>query len=102
MLTTDFVIYLALGLLGLCFGSFAGATVWRLRARQLVADRASGEDVDSKELKKLLPLTKVSFAKDRSKCLHCGYELRWYDLIPLVSWVSLKGRCRQCLSLIHI
>lgn len=96
MLTTDFVIYLALGLLGLCFGSFAGATVWRLRARQLVADRASGEDVDSKELKKLLPLTKVSFAKDRSKCLHCGYELRWYDLIPLVSWVSLKGRCRQC------
>jgi len=96
MLTTDFVIYLALGLLGLCFGSFAGATVWRLRARQLVADKAAGEAVDSKELKRLLPLTKKSFTHDRSKCLHCGYELRWYDLVPLISWVSLKGRCRQC------
>jgi len=45
-----------LGFLGLCMGSYAGATVWRLRARQLVEDKADGEKVDSKEYKKLLPL----------------------------------------------
>lgn len=96
MLTTEIVIYIALTLLGLCFGSFAGATVWRLRARQLVADKAAGEEFDKKELKRLLPLTKKSFANDRSRCLHCGYELHWYDLVPLLSWLSIGGKCRNC------
>jgi prepilin signal peptidase PulO-like enzyme (type II secretory pathway) len=82
--------------LGLCLGSFAGASVWRLRAYQLKADKKDGETVDAAEFKKLKQLTKHSIAKDRSVCLHCGYELRWYDLIPLVSWLSLHGKCRNC------
>lgn len=86
----------ALTLFGLCLGSFAGASVWRIRARQLKADKAAGEKVDAKEFKKLRPLTQQSLSKDRSVCLHCGYTLRWYDLIPLVSWLGLKGKCRNC------
>lgn len=31
-----------------------------------------------------------------SHCMHCGYELRWYDLVPLFSFMILKGRCRKC------
>lgn len=31
-----------------------------------------------------------------SHCMTCGYELRWYDLIPLLSFLMLKGRCRKC------
>lgn len=31
-----------------------------------------------------------------SHCMHCGYELRWYDLIPLFSYILLRGRCRKC------
>ncbi|HEY8886424.1 MAG TPA: prepilin peptidase [Candidatus Microsaccharimonas sp.] len=92
----DFIIYLALVLFGLVFGSFAGASVWRLRARQLVADKKSGEHVDHAEYKKLKKLAHEKLSKDHSRCLHCGYELRWYDLIPLVSWVTLGGRCRDC------
>ena len=87
---------IALGLIGLCMGSFAGASVWRLRARQLKADKKAGEEVDKAEYKRLNPLTKQSLTKDRSVCLHCGYALRWYDLIPLVSWLTLKGKCRNC------
>lgn len=34
----------------------------------------------------------------RSSCMHCNYQLRWYDLIPVLSWIFLKGRCRQCQS----
>lgn len=85
-----------LAVLGLLFGSFAGATVWRLRARQLVEDKAAGEKVDGKEYKTLLPLTKASLTGDRSRCLHCGHTLAWYDLIPLVSWLSTRGKCRYC------
>jgi prepilin signal peptidase PulO-like enzyme (type II secretory pathway) len=85
-----------LGIFGLLFGSFAGASVWRLRARQLVEDRQAGEKVDKAEYDRLVPLTKPSFAKDRSRCLHCGHTLAWYDLLPLVSWLQLRGKCRYC------
>ncbi|MBQ68716.1 hypothetical protein CL689_01450 [Candidatus Saccharibacteria bacterium] len=87
---------ISLAIFGLILGSFAGATVWRLRARQLLFDKKHGEKVDAKEWKRLQPLTRQKLRSDRSRCLHCRYELRWYDLIPLFSWLSLKGRCRQC------
>jgi prepilin signal peptidase PulO-like enzyme (type II secretory pathway) len=86
----------ALGILGLAMGSFAGATVWRLRARQLVQDKNDREEYDKKEYKKLLPLTQSKTTDDRSRCLHCGHTLAWYDLIPLVSWLSTGGKCRYC------
>jgi len=90
------LIYTALVLFGLVLGSFAGASVWRLRARQLVADKKAGEPVDHKEYTQLKKLAHQKVATDRSRCLHCGYELRWYDLVPLVSWLTLRGRCREC------
>lgn len=31
-----------------------------------------------------------------SHCMSCGYELRWYDLIPVFSWLVLGGTCRKC------
>lgn len=31
-----------------------------------------------------------------SHCMSCGYELRWYDLIPVFSWLGLRGKCRKC------
>jgi len=32
----------------------------------------------------------------RSRCDSCKHKLSWYDLIPLVSWAVLRGRCRHC------
>ena len=32
----------------------------------------------------------------RSRCDSCGYTLKWYDMIPLVSYVFLLGKCRKC------
>lgn len=88
--------YVVSAVLGLLVGSFVGASVWRLRARQLVEDKRAGEQVPTAEYKKLKPLTGKSVSKDRSQCLTCGHELRWYDLLPLVSWASTGGRCRYC------
>jgi len=90
------VIYLTLVLVGLVLGSFAGASVWRLRARQLVQDKSSGEHVYHDEYARLNKLTKSTLVNDRSQCLHCSYTLKWYDLIPLFSWMNLRGRCRKC------
>lgn len=90
------VVYLALVLVGAALGSFAGATVWRLRARQLSFDKENKEPYDKKEYNRLKKLLGKRTLEDRSRCLECGYALKWYDLIPIVSWLSLKGRCRSC------
>lgn len=90
------LIYLILVLVGLCLGSFSGAMVWRLRARQLAIDRSRHEAYDKEEYEQLKKLTKATVIHDHSQCLHCSYRLRWYDLVPLISWISLRGRCRQC------
>ncbi len=60
-----------LAALGAAMGSFVGALVWRLR---------TGRD----------------FVKDRSRCEHCEHVLGFFDLIPVFSWLLLKGRCRYC------
>ena len=78
------------GVLGAILGSFVGAQIWRLRARQLTEDKKAGERVDRKELKKLSPLIK-KVSKDRSRCLSCGHELALYDLIPVFSWVIVNS-----------
>ena len=89
-------ILIALGLVGVTFGSFAGATVWRLRASQLRQDEAAGEKVSKRAKKEVGHVKKASVATDRSVCLHCGHQLAWYDLLPLFSWLQLGGKCRYC------
>lgn len=81
--------------LGAVMGSFIGAQVWRVRARQLVEDKQAGEPVDTLELRCLKPLLRP-LKDDRSRCLSCGHDLRWYDLLPVVSWLVTRGRCRYC------
>ncbi|MBQ4537930.1 MAG: prepilin peptidase [Lachnospiraceae bacterium] len=45
---------------------------------------------------------KESLIKSRSHCEGCGYQLRWYDLIPLFSYIFLGGKCRKCKAIISI
>ena len=39
---------------------------------------------------------KQDIVKTSSHCMTCGYKLKWYDLVPLFSFILLKGRCRKC------
>lgn len=82
--------------LGLIAGSFALAQVWRLRRQQLEDDEKNGDKVSVKDKKAVEQLLHKGIRNDRSVCLHCGHQLQWYDLIPLVSWLQLKGKCRYC------
>ena len=65
-----YLLFLA-ALLGLAFGSFAGCAASRL---------AAGE----------------SFVRGRSRCDACGHVLGPLDLVPVLSWLFLRGRCRYC------
>jgi len=64
-------------LLGLAIGSFLNVLIYRL-PREL------------------------PFVKGRSRCPHCEHVLAWYDLVPLISYVVLLGRCRYCKQYISI
>lgn len=57
--------------LGACLGSFVNCLAWR---------QANGESV----------------LAGRSHCTSCGHVLGVLDLIPVVSWLALRGRCRHC------
>lgn len=63
--------------LGLIFGSFLNVVIYRM----------------PRELK---------ISKGRSECCNCGHTLRWYDLIPLFSYLFIGGRCRYCKAKISI
>jgi leader peptidase (prepilin peptidase)/N-methyltransferase len=67
-----FAFYLiCLGAFGLIFGSFGNVLIWRV---------PRGESVVSPP----------------SHCPKCGHDVRWYDNVPVVSWMLLRGRCRDC------
>jgi leader peptidase (prepilin peptidase) / N-methyltransferase len=74
--------WLAFVLLGLGFGSFVNALVWRLHKQE---NSKSNKDKG-----------RYSITRGRSECVHCGHKLAARDLLPIVSWLSLRGRCRYC------
>ena len=67
----DLPILIGLFLLGLCVGSFCNVLIYRI---------PKGEE----------------FVKTGSHCMTCGHPLKWYELIPVFSWLAQKGKCRAC------
>ena len=65
------VTYIFIFLYGLLVGSFLNVVIFRVPKKE-------------------------SVAKKRSHCMTCGYTLAWFDLIPLFSWLALRGKCRKC------
>lgn len=41
---------------------------------------------------------KETIVTKRSHCMSCGYHLSWYDMVPVASWLALRGKCRKCKS----
>jgi leader peptidase (prepilin peptidase)/N-methyltransferase len=59
------------GVLGLAIGSFLNVVIHRVPAG-------------------------TSLLRPASACPACGHAIRWYDNIPVISWIVLRGRCRDC------
>lgn len=67
----DILILIMLFLLGLCVGSFCNVLIYRI---------PKGEE----------------FVRTPSHCMSCGHELKWYELVPVFSWLAQGGKCRAC------
>jgi leader peptidase (prepilin peptidase)/N-methyltransferase len=64
-------IYIVVLLYGILIGSFLNVCIYRIPKKETIV-------------------------MERSHCMSCGYQLSWYDLIPVASWLALRGRCRKC------
>ena len=88
-------------ILGLLVGSFLNVVIYRLpkmmeqdwlaQCRELTGDASPEETTE-----------KITLSTPRSRCPHCGYQLRAIDNIPIVSYLFLGGKCRQCKAPISI
>ena len=109
-----------LGLLGLCIGSFLNVVIYRMPVmmqRQWLSDcadqleqtedlrRHAGLDAGSAQALAaagrslqhgLQRQPALSLSRPRSRCPHCGHQLRWHENLPLLGWLRLGGRCAAC------
>jgi len=84
------MIYWLLFIIGLCIGSFLNVVIYRETRNEV--KRFANLKVKKEGIGRYLP----SWTKGRSVCDHCGRKIRWYDNIPLLSYLLLRGRCRFC------
>ena len=64
-------IYILIFTFGIVIGSFLNVCIYRIPMHETVVS-------------------------ERSHCMRCGYQLSWYDMIPVFSWLFLGGKCRKC------
>lgn len=74
--TMTFFIYATLAIFGLIFGSFLNVATLRYDPRR--------------------GFSNMRFLGGRSHCPHCRAQLAWYELVPVLSYLFLRGRCRHC------
>ena len=70
-------LYITIGLFGITIGSFLNVCIYRIPKKE-------------------------NIATTRSHCMECNTQLKWYDLVPLFSWLFLGGKCRYCRTKISI
>ena len=73
----EILLYIIVFLYGIVIGSFLNVLIFRVPKKE-------------------------NIAMTRSHCMSCGYQLKWYDLVPLFSYLALGGRCRKCKTRISV
>jgi len=94
--------YLVVALFSLVIGSFLNVVIYRLpkmleqswyqECREFLSDelKAKKKETNTEEPQIL------TLSKPNSSCPHCRHQIRFYENIPVVSWLFLRGKCSQC------
>ena len=93
-----------LGLLGLLVGSFLNVVIHRLP--KMMEQRWAAECAefshagDAPVIEE--PSERFNLLVPRSRCPHCGHQIRWFENIPVISYAALRGRCHGCAAPISL
>ncbi len=107
ILQTPSIALLLAGLLGLCVGSFLNVVIhrtplimtygWR---KEIAWYLDSQDDFDKTHVQGITSVitndTPISLSLPASRCPNCGHQIRFYENIPIISWLMLRGACSDC------
>ncbi|MEC5214531.1 leader peptidase (prepilin peptidase)/N-methyltransferase [Polaromonas sp. CG_9.5] len=91
-LLPDLVAVLA-GILGLLIGSFLNVVIYRVPK---MMERQWAEECAELTGTPTTPTEKFNLLTPRSRCSSCGHQIQWYENIPVVSYLFLRGKCSAC------
>lgn len=81
------------GVLGLLVGSFLNVVIYRLPR---ILERQWADECAELTGKEPVHAEPFNLVVPRSRCRQCGHVIRWYENIPVLSWLALRGKCSAC------
>ena len=82
------------GFLGLLVGSFLNVVIYRLP--KMMAQQWAAECAELTGQASQAPAEKLSLTSPRSRCSQCGHMIAWFENIPVLSYIFLRGKCSVC------
>ena len=82
------------GFLGLLVGSFLNVVIYRLP--KMMEQQWAAECAELTGQTSEPAAEKLSLISPRSRCSNCGHMIAWYENIPLLSYLFLRGKCSVC------
>ena len=93
--TNPTALYIAVGLFSLCIGSFLNVVIYRTPKMMEQEWRQDCQILLSPE-QAIIDESKLTLSQPASTCPQCDTEIRWYQNIPVISWLALGGKCGSC------
>jgi leader peptidase (prepilin peptidase)/N-methyltransferase len=87
------MLIVAVLLVGLCVGSFLNVVIYRLPRMLQAGWERDARDILSQPAAEQPPF---DLLRPPSNCRQCGHRIRWYENIPVASWLWLRGKCSAC------
>ena len=82
------------GVLGLLVGSFLNVVIYRLPKMLEREWAAECAELAGKPRRRKTPSS--TWCVPRSRCRQCGHVIRWYENVPVLSYLVLRGKCSAC------
>ena len=101
LINTPMALYFAVGVFSLCIGSFLNVVIYRTPKMMEQEWRTDCQLLLHPE-QPIIDETKLSLSKPASTCPKCKSAIRWYQNVPVISWLLLRGKCGTCHNPISI
>lgn len=101
LIQTPMALYIFIGVVSLCIGSFLNVVIYRT-PKMMEQEWHQECTMLLHPEHAIIDESKLTLSKPASTCPQCKIEIRWFQNIPVFSWLMLKGKCGSCQNPISI